>query len=357
MSPQRRDGKAKALLLLMILLGLGLLAIPFFLTPPAFLEVAMRDKVFGADLDGRTVQVMDDASGNSLSMTIRKTAGVFVARAGRIHSGPGSFTLAVDGYEPATASFEAPPLQTVRAAVDLVPRFGRVEVTVVNAVRDQQPVAATLRKGSSPMAGEPRSVFVVDLEPGKHKLAAEAAGFCPGEREVRVEEGKITRMKLPLSPDLTGDEIARLILDWGANPRDLDAHFRKIGTSGFPNSEHVFFQHKEGRNRAGERFAFLDVDHLNSEGYETITLYGKAAGEYEYYVHRYAGSGTLGGSNAQVSIVTRGCAKRDYSVPAACAKDIWGVARVRVQERRVEVVDQQRCEAGASLAFGGKAPS
>lgn len=356
MSTQRRDGKAKALFLLMILLGLGLLAIPFFLTPPAFLEVAIRDKVFGADLDGRTVQVMDDASGNSLSMTIRKTAGAFVARAGRINSGPGSFTLDVDGYEPVTASFEAPPLQTVRAAVDLVPRFGRVEVTVVNAVRDQQPVDAKLRNGSSPVAGEPRSVFFVDLEPGRHKLGAEASGFCPGEREVQVQEGKLTKMKLPLSPDLTGDEIARLILDWGANPRDLDAHLRKIGTSGIRNPEHVFFQHKEGRNPAGERFAYLDVDHVNSEGYETITLYDKAAGEYEYYVHRYAGSGTLGGSNAQVSIVTRGCQKRDYSVPPACARGIWGVALVRVQQGRVEVVDQERCEAGGPLAFGGKAP-
>jgi hypothetical protein len=356
MSNERRDGKAIAVFALMILLGLGLLAIPFFLTPPAFLDVALRDSVFATDLAGRSVQVTEDASGNALARTVQNSGGGFVARVGRISSGPGSFTLALDGYEPAALSLEAPPLQTVRAVVDLVPSFGRVEVSVVNAVRDQQPVTATLKEGSSPVAPEPRSVFMVDLKPGKHRLAAEAAGFCPGEREVQVQEGKVTKLKLPLSPDLTGDEIARLILDWGENPRDLDAHFRKVGTAGFPNPAHVFFQHKEGRNEARERFAILDVDHTNSQGYETITLSDKATGEYEYYVHHYAGTGTIGGSGAQASIVTRGCQRRDYSVPASCNKNVWAIARVRVQQGRVELVDQQRCETSPPLAVGGKAP-
>lgn len=355
MTTPRRDGKAKALLFLMILLGLGLLVIPFFLTPPAFLEVALRDRVFGADLGGRSVRVTQDATGASLSANVGKAAGVFVARIGRINSGPGSFTLDVDGYEPVTASFEAPPLQTVRAVVDLVPRFGRVEVSVVNAVRDLQPVAATLKNDRSPVSPEPRSVFLVDLKPGKHRLSAEAAGFCPGEREVQVQEGKIIKLTMPLSPDLTGDEIARLVLDWGENPRDLDAHFRKVGTSGFPNPAHAFFQHKEGRNEARERFAVLDVDHQNSQGYETITVSDRP-GEYEYWVHHYAGRGTIGSSGAQVSIVTRGCQRRDYSVPASCEKNIWAVARVRVQQGRVEIVDQQRCETSPPLRIGGKAP-
>lgn len=352
----RRDGKAVAVLVLLVLLGLGLLVIPFFLTPPAFLEVALRDPMFSADLSGREVRVVDDSSGTGLSTAVQKTDGGFVTRLGRINSGPGSFTVAVDGYEPAVATFDAPPLQTVRAAVDLVPSFGRVEVTVVNATRTDQPVNATLKQGRSAIGGEPKSVFMVDLKPGKHQLSAEAPGFCPGEREVQVRERQVTRVKLPLSPDLSGDEIARLILDWGENPRDLDAHFRKVGTSGFPNPAHVFFQHKEGRNEANDRFAVLDVDYLNSEGYETVTVNNKAQGEYEYYVHHFAGSGTLGSSGAQVSILTHGCQRRTYSVPAGCRQKIWSVANLRVQQGRIDVVDQQRCEASTSMAFGGKAP-
>ncbi len=83
----RNDGKPRAILVLLILLGLGLLGIPFFLTPPAFLEIVPRDTVFAADLAGKSVRVTDRASGNSLSTTVEKTDAGFLARVGRITSG------------------------------------------------------------------------------------------------------------------------------------------------------------------------------------------------------------------------------------------------------------------------------
>jgi len=352
-----RDGKARWVLVLLVLVGLGLLAIPFFLTPPALLEIVPRDTVFAADLGNKTVRVTDDASGKVLTTTIEKAGAGFLAQVGRINSGPGSFTVELDGYEPATATIEAPPLRTVRAALDLVPNFGRLEVSLVSSTQAGNPVAATLKEGSSTLAAEPRSLIAADLPPGKHRLSASAGGFCSGEREVQVAARKLTKMTFPLSPDLTGNEIARLVLDWGENPRDLDAHFRKLGTSGSHNSAHVFYAHKQGLNEAKEQFAVLDVDYRQSEGYETVTISDKAEGDYEYYVDLYAGEGTLGSSGAQAEVLTPGCHRRLYSVPQDCAQRIWAVAHLRVHQRKVEIIDQQRCEKGVPLELGGKAPT
>lgn len=351
-----KDGKARSVLALLILLGLGLLGIPFFLTPPAFLEIVPRDTVFAANLAGRAVRVTDEASGDALSTTVEKEQGAFLARVGRINSGSGSFNIEVEGYRPTSATVEAPPLRSVRAAVDLVPRFGRLEVSVVRATEIGQPVAATLQVGGSAVTTAPKSVIVVDLPPGKHRLAAEAAGFCPGEREVQILERQVTRLTLPLSPDLTGNEVARFILDWGEEPKDLDAHFRKVGTSGFPNPAHVFYRNKEGHDSPDDLFASLDVDQRQSEGFETVTVYDKARGEYEYYVHRYAGSGTIGNSGATVEAFTRGCKKRVLTAPAPCDQDIWAVTHVNIQPGRVGFTDQQKCEQAIPLEVGGKAP-
>jgi hypothetical protein len=351
-----KDGAARSVLVLLILLGLGLLGIPFFLTPPAFLEIVPRDTVFATGLAGKVIRVTEDATGNSLSTTVEKADGGLLARVGRITSGSGTFTIEVEGYRPATAAVEAPPLRTVRAAVDLVPSFGRLEVSVVRATEIGQPVAATLKEGGAVLTAKPRSVIVLDLPLGQHRLAAEAAGFCPGEREVQIVARQVTRLTLPLSPDLTGNEVARFILDWGENPRDLDAHFRKVGTSGFPNPAHVFFRYKEGYDESNQPFASLDVDQRHSEGFETVTVYDQARGEYEYYVHRYAGSGLLGNSGATVEAFTHGCQKRRYTVPAPCDQDVWAVTHISIQPGRVDFADQQRCEQVVPLEAGGKAP-
>lgn len=357
MTATRNDGKARLLLALMVLLGLGLLVIPFFLTPPAFLDLALRDTVFSSDLSGQSVQVTDDASGHTLTATVQKVGGDLLARVGRIDSGETrSFAVAVEGYQPASVSLNAPPLQRVRAAVNLVPTFGKLEVSVVNAIRTDEPVSALLKKGGAAVSPQRQSTFALNLPPGKQSLSAEAAGFCSEEHEVQVEERKLTRVKLPLSPDLAGGEIARFVLGWGANPRDLDAHFRKLGTTGYPNPEHVFFRHMEGTT-GDSVFARLDVDYRNSEGYETTTVFDKAAGDYEYYVVRYAGDGTLGSSGAHVTVFTRGCQQRRFSVPVDCSKDVWNVAHVRVDAGKVTLAEQKRCEKGVPLHVGGKAPT
>lgn len=343
MSTARSDGRARAVLALAILLGLALVCLPFFLTPPAYLELALRDNVFGSDLNEQRVVVTDDATGKRLTAAVEKIGGAFVARIGRINSGKTSYTARLDGYKPGAAHVDAAALQTVRAPVDLTPIFGRVEISPVNATKIDEPVMATMREGDKPLATEPQRVISVSLPAGRHRLAAQASGFCPADREVDVRQGVLTKVVFPLSPDLKDDEIARFVLGWSAEPRDLDSHFRRAGTSGYPNPEHVFFAHPQGTTGT-VLFARLDVDQLFPGRYETITVRSSAVGDFDYFVHLYAGLGTIGSSGATVQVYTRGCEVKTYTVPRDCAQRIWAVTKLHYDGQRVQLTDQQRCD-------------
>ncbi len=352
----RSDGKARAVLALMVGCGAGLLSIPFFLTPPAYLDLILNDVAFGSDLTSRRAAVSDPATGKSFRALVQKVGNEYVARVGRVDSGSNAFTVQVDGFKSSTAKVTAAPLQHVRAGVGLTPAFGRLEITPVNALVSSQPVAATVREGNRPLANEPRQTITVDLPPGRHRLAAQAEGFCASERDFDVREGKVTSVRFPLAPDLTPEEIARFVLHWSREPSDLDAHFRKVGTTGARNPSHAFFGHKDAVDDGGQIFARLDVDERQPQGYETVTVRDEAEGEYEYYVHHFAGASTIGRAGATVQVYTRGCRVKTLSAPPDCPQKIWTVAKLRNENGRVELLEQQRCEDTGLLALGGKAP-
>jgi hypothetical protein len=328
----------------MTLAGIGLLTIPLFLSPPAYLDLILRDSAFGSDLTRRQVIITDSATGKTMRAAIQKIGGAFVARVGRINSGNGSYTARIDGYKPGTARVQAAALQTVRVPVDLAPTFGRLEISMFNAIRDDEPVAATVKDGSRAVTQEPQRVVVIDLPPGRHRLSAEATGFCASDREFDVREGKVTKAAFPLSPDLTGNEIARFVLGWRNDPRDLDTHFWTSNTVRFPSDTTVFFQRKKGIQANGKTFARLDVDEVYPGAYETLTVLDDAAGDFRYFVHVYEGSGTINDAGATVQVYTPGCRVKTFTPPSNCAFRIWNVAKLRNGASGMELTDVQHCE-------------
>lgn len=85
-----------------------------------------------------------------------------------------------------------------------------------------------------------------------------------------------------LSPVMDNLDGLRVVLTWGASPKDLDSHMA------FPGS-HIYFAKKNGRQ------ANLDVDDTTSYGPETITVSKKQQGKkYIYAVHDFSNaSGTI----------------------------------------------------------------
>lgn len=344
MTSTANDRRAVVLLSLMIFAGMALLSIPWFLTPPAYLDLALRDAVFGADLSKQQVTVTDETTGKTMTAAIQRIGGAFVARIGRINSGKGAYRAQITGYTPGVARVDAAALQNVRSPIDLQPTFGRLEISPVNATRRDDPVAATVKEGPRLLTPEPQRTVIVDLPPGKHRLSADATGFCPSDREFDVRKGKVTKAVLPLSPDLKDDEIARFVLGWRSEPRDLDSHLRKGDAVGFPHPSHLYWRQKTGSLSNGDVFARLDVDELHPGRYETVTVRTKAVGDYRYFVHLFSGVGTISDADAMVQVYTRGCRVQTFTPPPGCSQVVWNVTSLRYGGDRVDLTELRTCE-------------
>ena len=123
-----------------------------------------------------------------------------------------------------------------------------------------------------------------------------------------------------ISPVMTTLDGMRIVLNWGANPHDLDSHVVYPGN-------HVFFSQKNSAD------ANLDVDNTTGFGPETITLARKHVGErYVYAVHDYSDGGSpqtdrLGKSGAKVFVYVGQTLVKTYYVPAGTG-NLWTVFAV-----------------------------
>lgn len=131
---------------------------------------------------------------------------------------------------------------------------------------------------------------------------------------------------IAVTPLLSGDEM-RIVLTWGANPSDLDSHLQG-------GIQHVYYGNKIGTG------VNLDHDDTTSYGPETITVNFNQipAGEYEYYVDWYAGTGTWGTSEARVQVYIGSELKAEYFVPAgqqSIDDRIWRVFKFDTATKKI----------------------
>ncbi|MBU6958624.1 tetratricopeptide repeat protein [Pseudomonas sp. CVAP len=128
-------------------------------------------------------------------------------------------------------------------------------------------------------------------------------------------------MTYAVSPVMTNLDGLRVVLTWGATPRDLDSHMI------FPGNN-IYFGSKQGTD------AHLDVDNTTSYGPETITLEKKHFGEsYVYAVHDFSNGGNpssraLSNSQAKVFVYMGQSLVRTYYVPQNRSGNLWTVFRM-----------------------------
>lgn len=125
-------------------------------------------------------------------------------------------------------------------------------------------------------------------------------------------------MTYAISPVMKNLDGLRIVLNWGAEPQDLDSHIV------YPNN-HVYFESMKGTD------ALLDVDDTTSYGPETITIERKHDGErYVYAVHNYSersnqNSTSLSASQAKVFVYVGQTLIRTYYVPQNKVGNLWVV--------------------------------
>ena len=161
-----------------------------------------------------------------------------------------------------------------------------------------------------------------DLDPGDYILVAELAGYTPLQRSVALAADQaLAHQDLVLSPALgTGER--RIVLTWGEQPADLEAHLTAPNTGGCRH--HCFYWDKTIPG------ASLDVDDRDAYGPETITLSQLQSGTYRYYVHDFSNrhsvsSSGLSTSGATVTVYSGdGQAPQVFAVPAGTG-NVWHV--------------------------------
>ncbi|MEI6707900.1 MAG: tetratricopeptide repeat protein [Methylococcales bacterium] len=128
-------------------------------------------------------------------------------------------------------------------------------------------------------------------------------------------------MTYAISPVMKNLDGLRIVLNWGANPLDLDSHIV------YPNN-HIYFENMKGTD------ALLDVDDTTSFGPETITIERKHDNErYVYAVHNYSegsnpNSTSLSASQAKVFVYVGQTLIKTYYVPQNKVGNLWAVFAV-----------------------------
>lgn len=144
-----------------------------------------------------------------------------------------------------------------------------------------------------------------ELAAGSYIMVSAPAGYIRGERVVALTEGNVlTRQDLVLSSVLQDGEI-RIVLTWGEEPEDLEAHLTA------PNPEGCRYHCCYWDRTISD--ATLDTDDRDSYGPETITISQRTPGTYRYYVHNWTdrnswGSSALARSGAEVRVYGAGAA-------------------------------------------------
>lgn len=197
--------------------------------------------------------------------------------------------------------------------------------------------------------------YMVSLPIGNYTLCASKDGFVSTMINIVVQPNMSTNKNASMTPNVSGDNF-RVVLTWGENPRDLDSHM--VGTLSSGNSFHVYYSYKSQYDGSVE-VCNLDHDDTTSYGPETITLNSTTSKPYYYYVYRYAGSGTVASSGAQVKVYQGETLIKTFNVPTNLGSgDYWNVFAIVDGELIIRNTMTTSAETGYASAatFSFRAP-
>jgi hypothetical protein len=157
-----------------------------------------------------------------------------------------------------------------------------------------------------------------------YSVHVEAEGYITSDFTIEIMAGTLFFNRFSISP-LMELKYLRVVLDWDAEPRDLDAHFVKAGE-----------YHLSYRNlcTTADGQGLLDRDDMDGFGPETITLMEvSSTGAYEYYVHDYSNRDKssptqLSRSKASIKVYGEGRLLYVFGVPADQPGTVWSVFRI-----------------------------
>jgi uncharacterized protein YfaP (DUF2135 family)/PKD repeat protein len=174
--------------------------------------------------------------------------------------------------------------------------------------------------------------FTSLLRSGYHTIAVSAEGFSNFSYPSLIVLANTENVHdMAISPILTDADI-RFVLNWGANPRDLDSHMRT------PSGYHIYYSNRG--SSTSDPYVLLDYDVTSGFGPETITIYRLSPGTYHYYIYNYTGTPAITESQAVVQIYNRTGTVATLEVPQTGTGRYWYVATLDGSTGRVQLVNR-----------------
>ncbi len=222
------------------------------------------------------------------------------------------------------------------------PGFALVATTVGGTIRNalnNQPIpnaTVQINGGASALTDAQGQFSITNVLVGDASVTATATGFINYSNTFTLASTANNTIGFAMSPVIANTATMRLVLNWGATPRDLDSHLETPVIGG--SAHHVYFVNRGSLFTAP--FASLDVDVTSGFGPETITITNFSTGTYHYYVHNWSGTPALAGCGATAQLYGSGGLLAAVQVPDTGVGDYWYVARIDGATRFVTIVNQ-----------------
>jgi hypothetical protein len=185
--------------------------------------------------------------------------------------------------------------------------------------------------------------YDIELFEGVYVYETTAQNYITATGLISVAETGSVGQNIVISPELNG-QVARIVLQWGANPSDLDSHLRGPRPGG--GIFHVSYSDDYVED-CGE----LDVDDTSSYGPETITMLRLVAGTYRYSVHDYTNRNSststgLANSNATVKLFFHDGQELTFNVPNQPGT-VWNVFEIDGSTSVITPLNQMEFESNS----------
>ena len=214
---------------------------------------------------------------------------------------------------------------------------GDLRGRIINALSDDGVggLALRLRSGinvrtgtivAQATSGSDGSYAFSRIAAGNYTIEASGDGYEATYFTVTVIGGADSNKNGFISPIVPSGET-RIVLDWGADPPDLDAHL--TGPTPDGGRFHTYWEAKD-HSYGGFSYAKLDHDDTQGFGHETTTIYRQLPGTYRFTVHDYSNQGDSSNlelaqrSGAIVRIFT-GSKSQAVPVPSGGTGTAWTV--------------------------------
>jgi len=319
-------------------------------TPRQLVEVDVswvRDRLPSLDQDDLICLSVERAPGGGLRATaVVESCGV----AGTVNAGASTGSrLVKERGRPRTDGDDddhnnsAPPLATPTSTPTptststSTPTPGPVLTgSILGIVRDAltgNPIAGAQVSGpTGTVLTDAQGQFVLtDLPVGAVTLSFAATGFVSTSRTLQIVAGQNPPLSVALAPVTMGGDI-RIVLTWGAQPQDLDAHLSGPNAAG--GRFHVSFATPNPVT-----YASLDRDDTSQFGPEVISFRPDpatgqfVAGEYRFWVQNFSAAPGFEVSNGTVTVTQGGRELGQFNVAGATGdphQGIWQVVNLTV---------------------------